>query len=91
MYEIVNCFSHSKGEFPRIFPEIFMNRIKLDNVYFLRNAVYLGMNCNGFDKQSGLEFLKATLQMATNLEVLLLDHWGYEGEWEVEFLDKFCA
>ena len=90
MYEVVNCFSCGKGEFPRIFPEFSVNRIKLDDVYFLRNAVYLGMNADVFDKK-GIEFLKATLQVATNLEVLLLDHWGDEDEWEVEFFDKFCA
>ena len=90
MYEVVNCFSRSKDEFPRIFPEFSVDRIKLDNVYFLRNAVYLGMNASVFDEK-GIEFLKATLQVATNLKVLLLDHWGYEGEWEVEFFDEFCA
>ena len=33
MYEVVNCFSCSKGEFPRIFPEFSVDGIKLDNVY----------------------------------------------------------
>ena len=90
MYEVVNCFSHSKGEFPRLFPELELLHINLDNVYFLRNAVYLGLTGFVFDKQ-GFEFLKAVLQVATNLEVLLLGHWGDEDEWEVEFFDKFCA
>ena len=90
MYEVVNCFSRSKGEFPRIFPEFSCYRIKLDYVYFLRNAVYLGMNDSVFDEQ-GLEFLKAVLKAATNLEVLLLDHWGGEDEYEVKFFNEFCA
>ena len=91
MYEVVNCFSHSKGEFPRIFPEVRLDSFNFDNVYFLQNAVYLGINGFSVFYEQDLELLKATLQVATNLEVLLLDHWGYEGEWEVEFLDKFCA
>ena len=90
IYEVVKCFSHSKGEFPRIFPELELLHINLDNVYFLRNAVYLGLTGHIFDEQ-GFEFLKAVLQVATNLEVLLLCHWGDEDEWEVEFFDKFCA
>ena len=91
MYEVVNCFSHSKGEFPRLFPELVLLRnINLDNVYFLQNAVYLGLTGFVFDEH-GFEFLKAVLQVATNLEVLLLCHWGDEDEWEVEFFDKFCA
>ena len=42
MYEVMNCFSPSKGEFPRIFPEFFSENINLDDVFFLQNAVYLG-------------------------------------------------
>ena len=91
MYEVVNCFSHSKGEFPRIFPEVSLYNINLDDVFFLRNAIYLGINGRSVFHEQGNEFLKAVLQVATNLEVLLLDHWGDEGEWEVEFFDKFCA
>ena len=42
MYEVVNCFSHDKGEFPRIFPEIeIMTGIRLDNAFFLRDAVHV--------------------------------------------------
>ena len=90
VYEVVNCFSRSKGEFPRIFPEFLLNNINLDHVYFLRNAEYMGINGNPFEEQ-GLEFLKAVLKEATNLEVLLLDHWGDDDEWEVKFFDEFCA
>ena len=92
MYEVMNCFSPSKGEFPRIFPEFFSEDINLDDVFFLRNAVYLGMRGPVFHEQ-GLEFLKAVLKMATNLEVLLLDHFPDDSEeWEpVEFFDKFCT
>ena len=91
MYEVVNCFSHSKGKFPRIFPEVPLYNVNLDDVFFLHNAVYLGINGPSVFREQGFEFLKAVLQVATNLEVLLLDHWGDEGEWEVEFFDKFCA
>ena len=48
------------------------------------------MNAAIFDKK-GIKFLKATLQVATNLEVLLLDHWAEIDEWEVEFFDEFCG
>jgi hypothetical protein len=91
MYEVVNCFSRNKGEFPRIFPEVPLYSINLDNVYFLRNAVYLGINGPRVFHEQGIEFLKAILKVVTNLEILLLDHWGDEDEWEVEFFDKFCA
>ncbi len=90
--EVVNCFSHSKEELPRIFPEIEIlniNGISLDHVYILRNAVYVGIQ--GYPLSEGLEFLKAILQEATNLEVLLLDHWGEDNKWEMKFLDEICA
>ncbi len=90
IYEVVNCFSHGKGEFPRIFPEIeIMNDIHLDNVFFLRDALYVVIK--GYPLVEGVEFLKAVVKDATNLEVLLLDHWGEDDEWEVIFFDKFCA
>ena len=91
MYEVVNCFIHSKGEFPRIFPEVPLYSINLDSVYFLRNAVCLGINGPSVFHEKGIKFVKAVLKVATNLEVLLLDHWGDEDEWEVEFFDEFCA
>ena len=91
MYEVVNCFSHDRGEFPRFFPEfVTMNHINLDHVYFLRNAVYLAISSTNFDEQC-LEFLKAVLKEATNLEILLWDHWGEDFEWEMEFLEEFCT
>ena len=90
IYEVMNCFSRTKGEFPKIFPEFFLDDINLDHVFFLRNAVYLGINGRPFEER-GLEFIKAVLKEATNLEVLLLDHWGEEDEWEVEFFDEFCS
>ena len=90
MYEVVNCFSHDKGEFPRIFPEIeIMTGIRLDNAFFLRDAVYVGIK--GYPLAEGFKFLKAAIKEATNLEVLLLDHWGEDDEWEVKCFDGFCA
>ena len=91
MYEVMNCFSRTKGEFPRIFPEFLLNDVNLDHVFFLRNAVCLGIYSGHPFEKRGLEFLKAVLKEATNLEVLLLDHWGEEDEWEIEFFDEFCA
>ena len=42
MYEVANCFSHDKGEFPKIFPEFeIINGIHLDFVFFLQNAEYV--------------------------------------------------
>ena len=74
MYEVVNCFSHSKSEFPKIFPEMeILNDIHLDHVYFLRDTVYVSIKSHLLDE--GLEFLKAAIKEATKLEVLLLDRW----------------
>ena len=90
MYEVVNCFSHGKNEFPKIFPEIeILNDIHLDHVYFLRDAVYVGIKGHLLDE--GLEFLKAAIKEATKLEVLLLDHWYDNDQWETRFLDDFCC
>ena len=90
VYEVVNNFSHERSEFPKIFPEIeIMNDICLDNVFFLRDAVYVGIK--GYPLAEGFEFLKAAIKEATNLEVLLLDHWGEDDEWEVKFFDELCS
>ena len=67
-----------------------MNGIDLDDVYFLQSAVYVGIKGYPFEEQ-GFEFHKAVLKEATNLEVLILDHWGEEDEWETKFFDKFCT
>ena len=64
MYEVENCFNRysRKGGFPRIFPEYaLLNNVNLDHIYFLRNAVYLGIVSSPFDEE-GLEFLKAVLK-----------------------------
>ena len=81
-YEVVNFF----GSFPRIIPELHIGITKEINP----DNVYLGIDGSPFDEQ-GLEFLKEILKEATNLEVLILDHWGEEGEWEIKFFDEFCA
>ena len=66
----MNCFSHSKGEFPRNFPEVELYKnINLDNVFFFRNAVYQGINGRNVFHEQGNKFLKAVLQVATNLKV----------------------
>ena len=91
-YEVVNMFGHD-DELPRIIPELtYSGQIHLDLewVYFLQNAVYLAIDGSPFEEQ-GLKFLKAVLEEAINLEVLILDHWGEEGEREVKFFDEFCA
>lgn len=90
MYEVVNCFSHDKGEFPRIFPEFeIINDIHLDLVFFLRNAECVFIK--GYPLGKGQKFLKAVVKEATNLQVLILHHWGEDDEWEVKFLDDFCT
>ena len=94
MYEVMNCFSPSKGEFPRIFPEFFSENINLDDVFFLQNAVYLAMRDNRVFMSRVLSSLKQFLTwMATKLEVLLLDHFPDDSEeWEPdEFYDEFCT
>lgn len=93
--EVVNCFS-SSGEFPRIFPEIGISArpgllVAIDPglVYLFRNARYLAFEGYPLDKLA-IEFLQAVLNEAVNLEVLILDQWGYEYEWEEEMFDGFC-
>ena len=97
IFDVINCFSNGRGEFPRIFPEFVVmtdadDDMNLDYVYsFLQNAVYLGINGNPFVEQ-GLQFIEIVLKEATNLEVLLLDHWGKHTELlEPKFFDEFCA
>ena len=90
MYDVVNCFSRGKGELPRIFPEVeILNDIRLDLVFFFRNAEY--MHIKGFPLGVGQEFLKAVVKEATNLQVLILHHWGEDDKWEAKFLDDFCG
>ena len=51
--------------------------------------MYVGIK--GYPLAEGFKFLKAAIKEATNLEVLLLDHWGEDDEWEVKCFDGFCA
>ena len=90
--EVVNFFGHNGNELPRIIPELHIGtqQINMEHVEFLQRAVYLGIDGSPFEEH-GLGFLKAVLKEATNLEVLILDHWGEEGEWEVKFFNEFCA
>ena len=91
VYEVVKCFSHDKGKFPRIFPEIeITSNISLDNVFFFQTAVDVEINGYPFE-ELGFEFLKAVVKEATDLEVLVLDHWGEDDEAETKFFDKFCT
>ena len=41
--------------------------------------------------EQGLNFVKAIIKEATQLEVLLLDDWGDDDVWEKEFCNDFVA
>ena len=85
----MSCFDKGKGRLPKIFVEIAILRdANLDYVHFLCEVVYLGTQCFPFEEQ-GLEFLKAVIKVAPNLEVLIVDHWGENDEWLS--LDDFCT
>ena len=92
--EVMNCFSR-EGVLPKIFPQIEVyNDVEHDYAAivpcYLRSAVYIGVVGHLFTQQ-GLDFLKAIIKEATQLEVLMLDNWGREGTWETEFFDDFIA
>ena len=86
--EVMSCFGKGKGELPKIFAEIgIFHNANLDYVHFLREVVYFGTL--GFPlEEQGLEFLKAVIKEAPNLEVLILDHWGEDDVWLS--LDDLC-
>ena len=87
--DVVSCFGKGKGELPKLFVEIaIFDDVDLDYVQFLREAVYLATQGYPLEEQ-GLEFLKAVIKEATNLEVLILDHWGEDDGWLS--LDDFCT
>ena len=93
--EVMQCFGKGGGELPKIFPEIEVyNDIEHDYAaivpYYLHNAVSIGVRGHIFTAQ-GLEFLKAIVKEVMHLEVLILDNWGTEGEWETEYFDEFCT
>lgn len=89
--EVVHCFSSSGVEFPKIFPVVGTSEeMNPEYVYFLRNAIYLGIDDAPFELNA-VKFIQAVIEEATNLEVLILDHWGDKGEREVKIFDEFCA
>ena len=93
--EVMKCFSRELSELPRVFPQIEVyNDVEHDYAAivpcYLRSAVYIGATGHLFTQQ-GLDFLKAIIKEATQLEVLILDNWGREGTWETEFFDEFIA
>ena len=87
--EVVKCFGRNEGELPKIFAGIVYRDIDvgLDNVHFLYNVVcvsFLGFLFEDY----GLEFIKALIKGATNLETLVFNQWGEDNE---DFgLDDFC-
>ena len=86
---MVSCFGKGKGQLPKIFAEIaIFSDANLDYVHFLHEVVYLGTESFPL-KEQGLEFLKAVINKASNLEVLFVDHWGENDEWLS--LDDFCT
>ena len=92
--EVMKLFSRD-GALPTIFPQIEVYN-DVDHDYaaivpiYLCNAVYIGVKGHVFTEQ-GLDFLKAIIKEATRLEVLMLDDWGIDGEWETEFFNDFIA
>ena len=85
----MSCFGKGKGQLPKIFAEIaIFSDANLDYVHFLHEVVYLGTESFPL-KEQGLEFLKAVINKASNLEVLFVDHWGENDEWLS--LDDFCT
>lgn len=92
--EVMECFSR-EGELPKIFTEIEVyDDVEHDYAaiapLYLRSAVYIGVKGHVFTQQ-GLDFLKAVLKEAKQLEVLMINDWGTEGVWETEFFDEFIA
>ena len=92
--EVMKCFS-KQGELPRVFPKIeIFSDVERDYAaiipYYLRSAVYVGIKGHIFTEQ-GLNFVKAIIKEATQLEVLLLDDWGEDDVWEKEFCNDFIA
>ena len=49
------------------------------------------ISLKGYPLGEGQEFLKAVVKEASNLQVLILHHWGDDDKWEVKFLDDFCT
>ena len=92
--EVIKCFSRN-GELPKIFPEIEVYN-DIDHDYaaivplYLRSAVYIGVKGHIFTEQ-GLDFVKAIIKEATQLEVLMLEDWGIDGVWETEFFNEFIS
>jgi hypothetical protein len=92
--EVMTCFSR-EGELPRVFPKIeIFSDVERDYAAivpcYLRSAVYIGVKGHIFTEQ-GLDFVKAIIKEATQLEVLLLDDWGEDDVWEKEFCNDFIA
>ena len=93
--EVMKCFGRGGEVLPKIFPQIEVyDDVEHDYAaivpLYLRDAVYVGIKGHIFTEQ-GLDFLKAILKEATQLEVLMLDNWGIDGVWETEFFDEFVA
>ena len=92
--EVMKCFS-KEGELPKVFPKIeIYSDVERGYAaivpYYLRSAVYIGVKGHIFTEQ-GLNFVKAIIKEATQLEVLLLDDWGEDDVWEKEFCNDFIA
>ena len=90
MHEVLRYFGRGKDELPTILPHVMIDdSIKMDHVHFLHNIVYIGIEGRPFERK-GLEFLKAVINEATHLEVLVLGGCLEEEE-DSECLDDFCT
>ena len=86
--EVVKYFGRHKGELPKIFATIeISNYPNLEYVHFLYKVVCV--NFQGFPlKKRGLKFVKAVIEGAANLEMLILDQWGEDDD--CLCLNEFC-
>ena len=86
--EVVRCFGRHKGELPKIFVTIgILHNPNLEYVHFLYEVVYVSFQGYPLENQ-GLEFVKAVIKEAANLEMFILDQWGEDDD--LLSLDEFC-
>jgi hypothetical protein len=76
MHDVVECFSHLKGELPDIYPDIVItDDIRMDLLFHFRNSSYVRMQ--GYPLDRGEQFVWGMIQYGQELQFLTIDHWGY--------------
>ena len=87
--KLVRCFERRRGELSKVFIKTAIFRdANLDHVHFLYEVVCVGFQGFLLEEQ-GLEFVKAVIEGATNLEMLTLDQWDEDDD-RIS-LDDFCS